>query len=219
MHLYLIRHAESEGNVNNHIIGGQSNHLPLTERGIIQAEALGDRFLQDEIKFDAIHSSTAVRSVETVKIVGRIMGLDLHSIQFSDELLELSQGEWEGKVRTDFYTEKMLHERATNPWHFTAPGGESPKDVETRMYRHVCVNFLEKENTPHRVALFTHGMSIKCLVRRIMDSAPGMTYRTIIHNTAITHLIFQNENWYFSSLNDHAHLVRKQIGFIGHYGS
>ncbi len=217
MHLYLIRHAESEGNVNNHVIGGQSNHLPLTARGLKQAEALGNRFLHNEIGFDQIHSSTAVRSMQTVQAVGDIIGFDEEHIHFSDELLELSQGSWEGQVRSNIYTEEVLSKRLNDPWHFTPPGGESPKDVETRMYQYICQQFVEPDIHAHRIAIFSHGMSIKCLIRRILDSTPGMTYRIVLHNTSITHIIFQKNHWYVGAINDYAHL--NGIGYVGHYGS
>ena len=41
--LYFIRHAESLMNNKGHLIGGRSNETPLSERGIYQANLLGQR--------------------------------------------------------------------------------------------------------------------------------------------------------------------------------
>ena len=32
IHLYFVRHAESLSNINHHLIGGRSNHIPLTDK-------------------------------------------------------------------------------------------------------------------------------------------------------------------------------------------
>lgn len=57
--IYLIRHAESEMNNNRHLIGGRSNYTQLSQRGIHQANLLGQRLKQSGIVFDNIYSSSA----------------------------------------------------------------------------------------------------------------------------------------------------------------
>lgn len=42
--IYLLRHAETDYNAHNLIIGGRSNHLMLTEKGKAQAAGAGQFF-------------------------------------------------------------------------------------------------------------------------------------------------------------------------------
>ena len=84
--LYLIRHAESDMNNSNHLIGGRSNDTPLTKRGMSQAKLLGWRLKSDGIQFDKVYSSTALRANTTAQIVSGIVGYQLEKIVLSEQL-------------------------------------------------------------------------------------------------------------------------------------
>ena len=63
--LYLVRHGETEGNI-NHVMQGQTPGV-LTARGIQQAEALREKFA--DVYFDAFISSDLDRASETCRII------------------------------------------------------------------------------------------------------------------------------------------------------
>lgn len=217
INIYLIRHAESMGNVNHHLIGGQSNHYPLSDRGEAQAHLLGKRLKKEGITFDQVYASIAVRAQQTCQISCGHMGFDWDKVQHTDEIVELSQGDWEGKVRKEIYTSERRAEIVSNSYHFKAPGGESQKEVCDRMenWLHKAVEGLDPTKH-HSIAGYSHGFAIKCLVKRLMDSDPLMTFRTIIHNTSLTCFQFNGKNWLLERVNDHSHIVGSD--FIGHYG-
>src|SRR3989338_3709057 len=106
--IYLMRHAKSVMNDKPHLIGGRSNDAPLSMEGSYQSELLGYRFLNDKIKFDEIYSSSAIRTLETSEPVCGITGYSLEKRVISEELLELSQGDWEGRPRAEVYTPQIL---------------------------------------------------------------------------------------------------------------
>jgi broad specificity phosphatase PhoE len=216
INIYYIRHAESLGNVNHHIVGGRSNHLPLSERGESQAHSLGKRLRSENLSFDFAFSSIAVRAQSTAKIVCSYIDFPEENIHLSDEIVELSQGDWEGEIRKEKFTDEVLAEIKKNPYVFKAPNGESQAEVGTRMF-----NFLERtvkrldNGKPLNLAVFTHGFAIKTLVQRIMNSDPAMTYWTVIHNTSLTCFKFKQNQWIVDRINDHSHLAGTE--FIGHY--
>ena len=215
--VYLIRHAESEGNVNNHLIGGQSNHFKLTERGEKQAKLLGERLVRESVQFDQVYASTAVRARETARFACKGIGISVDQIRHTENLLELSQGEWEGQIRKNIYTPERLKKIRSNGYHFKAPGGESPFEVETRMFEwfeSACKNW--DEENPMSIAAFSHGFAIKALTCKIMNVDPSMSWRTIIHNTAITCFQYRKETWYAERINDFGHLAG--LEFVDHYG-
>ena len=71
--LYLVRHGETEDNVNQ-IMQGQTQGR-LTENGIRQAEAVRDQMAGEE--FAAIIASDLKRSVETALIIAQPHGLEV----------------------------------------------------------------------------------------------------------------------------------------------
>jgi broad specificity phosphatase PhoE len=205
--LYLIRHAESEMNNNSHLIGGRSNSTPLSERGKFQAYMLGQRFKDTGVRFDKIYSSPAVRAHETSRIVSDIIDYPVNNIILSDKLLELDQGGWEGKVRAEILTPELIDLLNRNNWNFKAPNGESQRDVEERMLDIVVNEILGKDPT---VALFTHGMAIKCLLRGIMGFDPAITYKIVLDNTSITRLKYTSRGWHPMTINDSGHLIGRE---------
>jgi broad specificity phosphatase PhoE len=216
--LYLFRHYETVYNANNGvIIGGQSNALTSSPRGEIQAAALGERLNAEGILFDEVYCSTAVRAIGTAEIVCDIIGFPFDKVQKRESLLEISQGEWEGKKRDEIYTPEVLAQLREQHWDFKAPGGESQREVEIRVYNQIHKDLIEerdKENV--RAAVFGHGLAIKCFLRRITNSDPKMTYRDSIDNCSITYVRYipkgQHEGWSIVKVNDNAHLTK--VGFV-----
>lgn len=209
IHLYFVRHAESLSNINHHLIGGRSNHVPLTDKGKLQAKKLGERLKKSPINMDLIATSSAVRACDTAQIVCKNAGVDFEKVVVTDELQELSQGDWEGKVRKEIYTPEMLNSINNNNWLHKAPNGESQKEVEERMFGWIEQNVfaLDKPNRKTHCMIVTHGNAIRCLFRKIMQSSSTMTHKIKLDNTSITKFRYEAPNdWFFDYLNDTEHL-------------
>ncbi|MBI4441237.1 histidine phosphatase family protein [Candidatus Woesearchaeota archaeon] len=204
LELYLIRHAESEMNVNAHLIGGRSHDTPLSEAGVMQAGLLGKRL--QGLQFHEVYSSPAVRTKQTSEIVCSALGYPLEKIVYAEELHELSQGDWEGKPRSEIYTPETLVHINSNNWDFRPPNGDSQRDVEERMYRFIEKSFLVRSQGDLVIGVFTHGLAIKCFLRRVMDFTPKITYKIEIDNTSVTRLRYTEHGWHPVSINDAAHL-------------
>ncbi|MDI6737420.1 MAG: histidine phosphatase family protein [Nanoarchaeota archaeon] len=132
--IYFIRHAESEMNNTPHIIQGRGANVKLSERGVMQAEKLGERLLAEGIKFGAVYSSPLIRAYETARIACEKTGIQEHSIMRLEELVEQSHGDWEGKLRNEVYTPEVRERLKKDAYNFCPPNGESMKMVEERMY-------------------------------------------------------------------------------------
>ncbi len=203
---YLIRHAECENNLANYLIGGRSNHSLLTAKGRAQAEMLGERLHAEKMNFDEIYSSTAVRARDTAKIVSSKIQFPLEKIIPSEAVLELDQGDWQGKKKSEIYTPQMLATiNAAQPY-FKAPNGESQYEVGKRMLN--CLEQIINSNQDKqlRVAVFTHGIAIKCLLRELLNFHPDTVYKMPIENTSITELAYIEDNWIVKRINDAKHL-------------
>lgn len=205
--LYLIRHAQSQSNVNNHLVGGRSSLSRLTQYGETQAELLGERLKKENIHFDEIYSSTAVRSRATSGIVAKTIGFPKIDIIYEYCLEEQSRGDWEGRLVKEVFTKEVFRELEKNCWDFKTPNGESQREVENRMYGWVIDNVLYRTDDNLTIGLFSHGNSIKNLLRKLFDTPPQNTYSTKIDNTSITRVNYDSNKWELVTLNDSKHLL------------
>ncbi len=206
--IYLIRHAESIMNVEHpELINGRSNESPLSDLGRIQAGKLGLYLAAEEVHFDEVYSSPAVRAIGTANLACYYVKYPLEKIVVCDELQEQSQGDWEGKPRAPLYTPDVIAAMNSDNWNFKAPNGESQKDVEERMLEWVNDKLLPRYEQGLTVGVFSHGMSIRCFFRGIMESSPKNTYKIEIDNTAITRFRYARNGWHLVTLNDTTHLT------------
>lgn len=65
--IYLMRHGETLFNTQKRVQGWSDS--PLTERGIVQAQAVGQYFKEQGIVFSSAYSSTQERATDTLKLV------------------------------------------------------------------------------------------------------------------------------------------------------
>lgn len=88
--IYLIRHAEAEGNLYR-IAQGQANSS-ITDRGERQIQALARRFA--DIPIDAVYASDLYRTCATASAIYKPKGLPLHRRR---DLREICVGVWGGE--------------------------------------------------------------------------------------------------------------------------
>lgn len=86
--IYLIRHAEAEGNRYRRAHGWYNS--TITDRGYHQIAALAKRFA--DTKFDAVYSSDRFRTMITALAIYKTHGLPLRTVR---ALREIDVGYWE----------------------------------------------------------------------------------------------------------------------------
>ena len=209
LEIYLIRHAETEVNtVLKDIIGGRSNWAELTENGIAQAIALGRRLRDEGVTFDAVHSSPAIRAQQTAHYFLEAMGQSIWGVELEQSIIELSQGDWEGKQRKGIYSRQDVREGLDrDSWNYV-PGdvvkGESHAAVAQRM-RGWLEQTVEKY-APGRVAAVTHALSIKYLLADLFDLDRKTAYKIPVSNASITVISYEDGKPICTKRNDVSHL-------------
>ncbi|TAK37193.1 MAG: histidine phosphatase family protein [Chloroflexota bacterium] len=94
MHLLLVRHAESVGNIEKRWQGHAD--FPLTAKGLSQAECAARRL--STVAVSAIYSSPSSRALETARIIGARHGIQP---QAEDGLREYDVGTLSGELIRD----------------------------------------------------------------------------------------------------------------------
>ena len=199
--LYLIRHAEAEGNLYRRI-HGQYNSL-ITNNGYRQIKALEERFR--DIPVDAVYSSDLFRTMTTARAITKPKGLELHT---RADLREINMGDWEDhtfayiarrdKEQMDLFTQ-------TSPL-FRAPNGESFPEVRRRGL--AAILDIAAKHDGQTVAVFAHGTLIRNTLAEIMGLGVKDSAK-VGHsdNTAVTLLEIENGKIRIVFADDNSHLT------------
>ena len=199
--IYLIRHAEAEGNLYRRIHGWYDSLI--TENGFAQIKALEERFR--DIPVDAVWSSDLYRTKTTARAVYVPKGLELHT---DPGLREINLGDWEdvtwGQARHDFLDELMRFDTDDPTWQ--APNGEGFHQLGGRLLE--TVRRIAAQYPGQTVAIFSHGMAIRQLLGRV-KGVPPEEWHAMPHgdNTAVTCLTFDGAQLALTPLElDNSHL-------------
>ncbi|MFP4078847.1 MAG: histidine phosphatase family protein [Candidatus Izemoplasmataceae bacterium] len=203
MYIYLIRHGQTEANINK-IYQGNAD-VPLNETGKEQAKVVAWRL--KEYPLEALYSSHLERALNTARAIGEYHDLKL---EIRRELQEISLGEWQGKSREEVekeYGDFIKARKEKNDFYYTAvPGGESYAELEKRSMA-VLEDIVQKTDKDH-VALVTHGGVIKSLVGSILGIPHDKRRLIDVYNASITLIRYspEKDRYKIVTMNDTAHL-------------
>ena len=132
--LYLLRHGETEFNVEGRLQGQQDS--PLTARGRVQARAHGAllKTLIAEPEAWRVVASPLGRALHTARLACAALGLPEAAIETDPRLKEIAYGDWEGLTYNQIEVSDPDNwaARERDRWGYAAPGGESYAMVALR---------------------------------------------------------------------------------------
>lgn len=162
-HLVLVRHGESQWNAKGLWTGWQD--VSLTEKGKEQARQAATS-LRD-IPFHIAFTSDLSRSIETLNIIKRELGLDTLTTIKEPGFKERHYGKYTGKdkwqVKKEVGDEKF--KRIRRGWDEAIPGGESLKDVYLRVVPHINKHIYPRIKKGENLLLSIHSNSIRAIVK------------------------------------------------------
>lgn len=208
--LYLIRHGQSETNSTPDKMG-QTSWDPLTDLGRQQAEALFTHLEKKNQKWDFIFSSTYQRAKDTA-----IIATKSSNIITTIDLREYDPGDWLGTSRTNVITQDIKYKMNALGQGFLPPNGESLNQVQRRASAWLDDNIVnnknildayKSKNKALEIAVFSHGLTIKCLLQYIMGFDKIFTWKIVIDNTSMSKLYFGKDGWKVYGINDCSHLT------------
>lgn len=185
--IYLFRHGLAKNNVDTQTIYGQSDNVPLVNKGVSQAQILGHALHEKGLIPDVVYSSPALRAQQTARTALSSMGLRLDIVQDS-RLNEQHTGDWTGQPAKQIFTDEMVKNIAAEGKSFRAPNGESMDDVGLRMFDWVETLLSDQVTRAHTVFGFAHGGSIRSLASYICGWDHARTYSTQPGNASLTNL-------------------------------
>ena len=159
-YLWLIRHGESEGNLEGRIQGWDD--YPLTNRGRRQAARLAGR-LAEEDSIQEIVTSPLARAAVTAEIIGAVLGLP---VRYDERLREYNFGPVSGLTREEIKTQYPAVWTAwqLNEFWEPLPGEEGERAFKERI-RAAMDEIINRMAEGSAVAVVMHGGTMNTCVR------------------------------------------------------
>ncbi len=198
--IYLIRHAQAEGNVYRMMQGHWDGNV--TDMGQRQIDALAERMR--DVKLDAVYTSDLYRARLTASALTRYRAVPVHC---SLALREMNMGRWEAKFfgNVSYDEPALCHAFLFDQDRYFIEDGETYDQVGDRAY-----SFLEEILLAHpnqAVAIVSHGVTLRCLLSRITGLPLQDTEALpISRNTAISRVLWEDGVFQVDYLQDAEHL-------------
>ncbi|HCD45176.1 MAG TPA: histidine phosphatase family protein [Lachnoclostridium sp.] len=201
MKIYLIRHGQTDWNIQGRIQG--SHDIPLNEMGRSQAELLAKGM--DSRPVSRIFSSTLTRAMETAERISSRQKVEIYSMP---QLIEVEFGKWEGmtwdEIMEAYPKEYKLW--TLSPDEASPPGGETQDQVISRCVLAVG-EILRITGGREDVAIVSHGATIAYIVSYMMRNHPEVE-SIIVENASITTVNYSplTEDFMLFEMNDTSHM-------------
>jgi len=180
--LVLVRHGQSEWNKKNLFTGWKD--VDLTEQGIAEATAAGQKLKARGLAFDIAYTSHLIRAQKTLALIlGEIGASELETIE-NQALNERDYGDLVGLNKDD--ARKKWGDEQVHIWRRSydvpPPGGESLKDTVARVLPYYMQHILPDVLRGKRVLVSAHGNSLRAIIMVLeglsRDEIPGLELET-----------------------------------------
>ena len=182
--ILLVRHGETNWNRDGRFQG--QIDIPLNENGHRQAAQSGE-FLQ-MAPIDSAVSSSMKRPKETAE--GILKKHPQVKLTLTDQLWEISHGEWEGMLETEIESgyPGMLAQWQSQPETVQMPGGENLQDVWARAkkgWEDIVATYSDAQ-TPQTVMVVAHDAINKAILCQLFDLGPEKFWQFKQGNGAVS---------------------------------
>jgi len=193
MKLILLRHGESQWNLENKFTGWKD--VALTKKGMSEASFSGNALNDNSIKLDSIYTSLLSRAIHTTKIVSQIVGFNFEDVQYDWRINERHYGALQGLNKSE--TAAKYGEAQVKIWRrsfdvpppllseddkrhprfnpkfqdidIDLPRGESLKDVIQRLNPFWTQYFQKIKDTKGNHLIVAHSNSLRAIIKILDD--------------------------------------------------
>jgi len=170
--LVLVRHGQSEWNLKNLFTGWKDPGL--TEKGIAEAKAAGERLKRKGLKFDIAYTSVLKRAQHTLDLMLAELGQTGLETVRDQALNERDYGDLTGLNKDE--ARKKWGEEQVHIWRRSydvpPPGGESLKDTLARALPYYMKLIQPDVLSGKSVLVAAHGNSLRALIMAIEGLTP-----------------------------------------------
>lgn len=157
--MLLVRHGETASNVERRYHGRLDS--PLTERGIVQARAIGRRLATlPEAGSAEIVASPQPRALRTAELIREHLSNTIARVRLDERLCEISIGDWEGLSHEEIVARApgVFDGDGRYEWCFGVLGGETYDAFAARI-----ADWLGDTDEDQPLIVVTHGIVARVL--------------------------------------------------------
>jgi 2,3-bisphosphoglycerate-dependent phosphoglycerate mutase len=162
--LVLVRHGQSEWNLKNLFTGWRD--VDLTDVGIAEAKAAGERLKAKDLKFGIGFTSALKRAQRSLDIILGELGQTGVPITRDQALNERDYGDLSGLNKDD--ARRKWGEEQVHTWRrsyaVAPPGGESLRDTGARVWPYYLHTIQPHVLRGEGVLIVAHGNSLRALI-------------------------------------------------------
>ncbi len=166
-YLVLVRHGESQWNLENRFTGWVD--VPLSPKGVGEAAGAGERLKKENIHFDVAYTSLLQRAQNTLKLILEKLGQSGIPIHKDQALNERHYGDLQGLDKAE--TAKKFGDEQVKIWRrsydIAPPKGESLKDTAARTLPYFEKHILPELKQGRNVIVAAHGNSLRSIVMEL----------------------------------------------------
>ena len=177
--IIFLRHGQAKNNTER-VLAGRTPGIPLTEKGIDQAEKAAE-FLE-EMNISTIYSSPIERAKNTAEIVGKHNSID---VRIDDRLIELDMGKFTGVPYDEIFSShgNVFMKFYKGELEIAHNGVETFADVKKRVLG--MVDHIIENHPDENVVLVTHMDPIKAMLSTVVSLSPENLFELIIANASL----------------------------------
>lgn len=197
--IYLIRHAEAEGNLYRRLHGQYDSMV--TPNGHRQIEALRRRF--EDVQIHACYASDLTRACQTAQAICRNHRLRLRR---EPGFREIQCGVWEDESfgTLEYREPQQMYRFNQDMWTWQVPGSETFAQAVERFIKSLRQVAQTHEN--QTVAIFTHGAVLRAVQAELFFTREAAKRSGHCDNTGVSRVLYQNGEFMLDYLNDNSHL-------------
>lgn len=170
--LVLIRHGESQWNLENRFTGWID--VPLTATGEAEARKAGEQLRDAGVRFDRAFTSVLQRANRTLEIVLDVLDQRDIPVTYDQALNERHYGDLQGLNKAE--TAQKYGDEQVHIWRRSfdvpPPNGESLKDTAARTLPYFNEQVMPVLKSGEDVLIVAHGNSLRSIVMEIEELTP-----------------------------------------------
>jgi broad specificity phosphatase PhoE len=172
--LWLVRHGQTDWNLTGRWQGQAPDAPGLNDLGKLQALAILPQM--QSVHLSAIYTSDLLRARQTAELIARPLSL---TVWLEPRLREINLGVWEGMLFNNIETQypQELKARRQDPFHTSAPNGETPLEVAVRVLQ--AVNEIVHKHPDESILIVSHGVSLAIIICQAEEFPLDQVYEHI----------------------------------------
>lgn len=195
----FIRHGATINTEENRLFDDET-YPAINANGKDEIEKIAYWIKNKGLKVDAIYSSSALRTIQSARIISNILE---HDFSIIENLTSRKAGVWSGLSFEEIEQKypNMLEAYHKDPEHYYPDGGETTLDLNKRVQ--LAINDIIENNLNKRLIIVTHGDVIQSAIANALGIPVKHQFKVYIPTGSATQISYFED---FSSLVYSAYL-------------